>query len=160
MDLEYHAAFERHATILCLLQMSTAEKDYIVDALVLRDNIGKSGLKDIFEDPAVVKVFHGSDSDLQLLATDLDIVTVNVFDTARAYQYLQRMPAQITAGQLSQASASGYHNVISLRKLVKLFLEIELEKLFAVADWRIRPLPKGMEVYARCDSHFLIPIYA
>ena len=95
VDLEYHAAFERHATILCLLQMSTIEKDYIVDALVLRDNIAKSGLKDIFEDPAVVKVFHGSDSDLQLLATDLSIVTVNVFDTARAYQYLQRMPAQI-----------------------------------------------------------------
>ena len=22
------------------------------------------------------------------------------------------------------------------------------------------PLPKGMEDYARCDSHFLIPIYA
>ena len=68
VDLEYHAAFERGATILCLLQMSTSEKDYIVDALVLRENVAKSGLKGIFEDPAVVKVFHGSDSDLQLLA--------------------------------------------------------------------------------------------
>ena len=72
--------------------MSTIEKDYIVDSLVLRNEIGESGLKDIFEDPAVVKIFHGSDSDLQLLATDLDIVTVNVFDTAKACQYLQRMP--------------------------------------------------------------------
>ena len=62
---------------------------------MLRENVAKSALKDVFEDPAVVKLFHGSDSDLQLLATDLDIVTVNVFDTARAYQYLQRMPAQI-----------------------------------------------------------------
>ena len=144
------------------MQLSTTDKDYIVDALVLRDKIVKSFLKDVFEDPSVVKVFHGSDSDLQLLATDLDIVAINVFDTARAYQYLQRLPAQIAQRKLSQAATTGtgYHNVISLAKLVKLFLEIELDKFFQVADWRIRPLPKGMEAYARCDSHFLIPIYA
>ena len=39
-------------------------------------------------------------------------------------------------------------------------LEVELDKFFQVADWRIRPLPKGMLDYARCDSHYLIPIYA
>ena len=50
--------------------------------------------------------------------------------------------------------------MISLEKLVKLFLAIELDKFFQVADWRIRPLPKGMLDYARCDSHYLIPIYA
>mmetsp|Transcript_6448 Transcript_6448/g.8638 ORF Transcript_6448/g.8638 Transcript_6448/m.8638 type:complete len:122 (+) Transcript_6448:90-455(+) len=51
-------------------------------------------------------------------------------------------------------------NFISLEKLVKLLLEVELDKFFQVADWRIRPLPKGMLDYARCDSHYLIPIYA
>ena len=61
MDLEYHSAFEKHAQILCLMQLSTIDKDYIYDTLVLRDKISKSLLKDIFEDPNIVKVFHGSD---------------------------------------------------------------------------------------------------
>lgn len=87
VDLEYHCV-ERHASILCLLQLSTASKDYIFDSLLLREKITQSGLKALFEDPGIVKIFHGSETDLQLLATDLDIVTVNIFDTARAYQYL------------------------------------------------------------------------
>ena len=94
VDLEYHCV-ERRAIVLCLVQLSTYEKDYIFDSLTLRTKIAESGLKQIFEDPAVVKIFHGSETDLQLLATDLDIVTVNVFDTARAFQYMQRMPKQV-----------------------------------------------------------------
>ncbi len=42
---------------------------------------------------------------------------------------------------------------------MKLFLDVELDKTFQVADWRIRPLPKGMLDYARYDSHYLIPVY-
>jgi ribonuclease D len=38
-------------------------------------------------------------------------------------------------------------------------LDIDLDKFFQVADWRIRPLPQGMIEYARNDSHFLIPLY-
>lgn len=91
VDLEYHC-IERHASILCLLQLSTIDKDYIFDSLLLREKIAESRLKTMFEDPTIVKIFHGSETDLQLLATDLDIVTVNVFDTARAFQYLQRLP--------------------------------------------------------------------
>ena len=40
-----------------------------------------------------------------------------------------------------------------------MILDVHLDKFFAVADWRIRPLPDGMFDYARSDSHFLIPIY-
>ena len=41
VDLEYHSALEKHATILCLMQLSTVDKDYIIDSLVLRENITK-----------------------------------------------------------------------------------------------------------------------
>ena len=95
VDLEYHEV-ERKAVMLCLIQMSTCDKDYIVDSLVLRkDKIQRSGLPEIFADSRFVKIFHGSDSDLQLLASDLGILTNNVFDTARAYQHMQRMPGAI-----------------------------------------------------------------
>lgn len=55
---------ERHASILCLLQLSTNDKDYIIDSLLLREKIAASPLKQIFEDPAIVKIFHGSETDL------------------------------------------------------------------------------------------------
>mmetsp|Transcript_6450 Transcript_6450/g.8640 ORF Transcript_6450/g.8640 Transcript_6450/m.8640 type:complete len:97 (+) Transcript_6450:753-1043(+) len=84
VDLEYHCV-ERRAIVLCLIQLSTFEKDYIFDSLILRDKISSSGLKQLFEDPTVVKILHGCETDIQLLATDLNIVTVNVFDTARAF---------------------------------------------------------------------------
>jgi exosome complex exonuclease RRP6 len=80
------------------------DKDYIIDSLVLREAVTESGLKAIFEDPSIVKIFHGSDTDLQLLATDLEIVTVNVFDTARAFQYLQRLPELLHSKGLSSQS--------------------------------------------------------
>ena len=48
---------------------------------------------------------------------------------------------------------------MSLEKITKLFLNVDLDKTFQVADWRIRPLPKGMLEYARNDSHYLIPLY-
>lgn len=38
----------------------------------------------------MVKVFHGFDTDLQLLITDLDLVAINVFDTSRAFHFLER----------------------------------------------------------------------
>ena len=141
--------------------MSTAEKDYIVDALKLRSEIPKSELKQIFEDERIVKIFHGSDTDVQLLACDLDIVTVNVFDTARAYQFLQRLPDFLKTFNTTQSSTNtASYNFISLERLISLFLEIDLDKFFQVADWRIRPLPKGMIDYARCDSHYLIAVFA
>lgn len=63
----------------------------------------------------------------------------------------------------SQESGASFEkialNFISLEKLVKLFLDVDLDKTFQVADWRIRPLPKGMLDYARNDSHYLISVY-
>ena len=54
---------------------------------------------------------------------------------------------------------SKHVNYLSLEKLAKLILDVDLDKFFQVADWRIRPLPAGMLNYARSDSHYLIPIY-
>ena len=78
----------------------------------------------------------------------MGIVSFPIFDTARVYQYLQKTetPNKVV-------------NCMSLEKLVKLAIGVDLDKLFQVADWRIRPLPLGMLNYARSDSHYLIPLY-
>lgn len=43
------------------------------------------GIRKILENSSYVKILHGGDTDIQLLAADLDIFCANVFDTARAY---------------------------------------------------------------------------
>jgi exosome complex exonuclease RRP6 len=91
VDLEYNQVCKM-GTVLSLVQLSTVKCDYIIDALQMRDNRLYSELRCVLQDPKVIKVLHGGDSDVQLLAADLDIACVNVFDTARAFQFLQRMP--------------------------------------------------------------------
>ena len=81
--------------ILSLIQISTIKSDYILDCFTLRPEIRKdhSGLKSIFGDPSIKKILHGCDSDLKYLVADMGIVTINIFDTARAFSYLQRIPS-------------------------------------------------------------------
>lgn len=96
VDLEYNGVCKM-GTVLSLIQISTVDKDYIIDALIMRDNTWYAGLRSLMENPKYVKILHGGDSDVQLLATDLDICCLNVFDTARAYQYLQKLPQLYTS---------------------------------------------------------------
>ena len=83
--------------IIALIQMSTVYSDYIVDCLQLRDIIradhGACSLRAVFQDAAITKILHGSDSDQRYLVGDLGIATINLFDTARAFAFLQRFPS-------------------------------------------------------------------
>ena len=82
--------------------------------------------------------------------TDMDIMTVNFFDTAKAYMFM-----------MSECAVKKTHTLFkSLEFLVELFFGVKLDKSFQIADWRIRPLPKAMLQYARCDTHFLIQMYS
>jgi ribonuclease D len=47
--------------------MSTCHKDFVIDVFRVKALI-TDAIKGIFGDPVVVKIFHGCDSDLQLLA--------------------------------------------------------------------------------------------
>ena len=59
-----------------LIQLSTLTKDYIIDVLRVRSQI-KEALKLIgFEDSHFIKIFHGCDSDLQLLAVKNSIARI------------------------------------------------------------------------------------
>jgi exosome complex exonuclease RRP6 len=50
-------------------------------------------------------------------------------------------------------------SLLSLEKLISRFLDVKIDKSFQLADWRIRPLPKGILSYARTDSHYLLYLY-
>ena len=53
VDLEHHS-YRSFAGFLCLMQISTREQDWIVDALVLREELTE--LNEIFTNPNIVKV--------------------------------------------------------------------------------------------------------
>lgn len=137
VDVEHHS-YRTFQGITCLVQISTREKDYIFDALELRDEMYI--LNEVFTDPKIVKILHGAQLDIEWLQRDLSIYVVNMFDT-------------------HQASKSLNMSRLSLSYLLKHYLNIDIDKTFQLADWRIRPLPQELTSYARQDTHYLIYIY-
>jgi len=143
VDLEHYSE-ERPEKVgfTCLMQISTVHRDYIVDCIRLHKVVAKY-LKTVFLAEEIVKVFHGCDNDLKWLKSDFDIDVVNLYDTAKAIMLIE----------------NGKY-VESLSSLTKKYLGFYMDKSYQQADWRVRPLPKGMIDYARMDSAVLVFLWA
>ncbi|KAK4194797.1 exosome complex exonuclease rrp6 [Triangularia verruculosa] len=138
IDLEHHD-FRTYNGLLSLMQISTRDKDWIVDTLVpWRHKL--EILNEVFADPKIIKVFHGAYMDILWLQRDLGLYVVGLFDTHHASTVL------------------GYGGG-SLAFLLKKFVDFDADKKYQLADWRIRPLPEEMLYYARADTHYLLYIY-
>ncbi|KAG8505590.1 LOW QUALITY PROTEIN: Exosome component 10, partial [Galemys pyrenaicus] len=137
VDLEHHS-YRSFLGLTCLMQVSTRTEDFIVDTLELRSDMYI--LNESLTDPAIVKVFHGADSDIEWLQKDFGLYVVNMFDTHQAARLLNL----------------GRH---SLDHLLKHYCSVDSNKQYQLADWRIRPLPEEMLHYARDDTHYLLYIY-
>ncbi|QHS76120.1 exosome nuclease subunit RRP6 [Saccharomyces paradoxus] len=137
VDLEHHD-YRSYYGIVCLMQISTRERDYLVDTLQLRETLHI--LNEVFTDPSIVKVFHGAFMDIIWLQRDLGLYVVGLFDTYHA----------------SKAIGLPRH---SLAYLLEKFANFKTSKKYQLADWRMRPLSKPMTAYARADTHFLLNIY-
>ncbi|KAL4991260.1 ribonuclease H-like domain-containing protein [Aspergillus falconensis] len=138
IDLEHHDVHSYHG-LVSLMQISTREKDWVVDTLKpWREDLQM--LNEVFADPNILKLFHGSSMDIIWLQRDLGLYVVGMFDTYHA------------------ANALNYPKK-SLKYLLQKFVNFEADKQYQMADWRIRPLPSGMFNYARSDTHYLLYIY-
>lgn len=137
VDLEHHS-FRSYLGFTCLMQISTRKEDYIVDTLLLRDELHR--LNDVFTDPKILKVLHGANSDIDWLQKDLGLYVVNMFDSGQAARLLclERF---------------------SLAHLLKHYCNVDADKQYQMADWRLRPLMGAMLKYAREDTHYLLYIY-
>ncbi|KAK0176506.1 hypothetical protein PV328_000637 [Microctonus aethiopoides] len=136
VDLEHHS-YRTFQGITCLMQISTRDTDYLIDTLTLRSELYI--LNEIFTNPSILKVFHGADLDIQWLQRDLSLYIVNMFDTHQAAKQLN-LP------------------YLSLAYLLKTHCNVDPNKHFQLADWRIRPLPEELMKYAREDTHYLLYI--
>jgi exosome complex exonuclease RRP6 len=138
IDLEHHDTHS-YVGIVCLMQISTRQKDWIVDTLVpWREDL--QILNHVFTDPKILKVFQGSTMDMIWLQRDLGLYVVGLFDTFHA------------------STALGFSQK-SLKYLLERFCDFHAKKKYQMADWRIRPLPDEMLDYARSDTHYLLFIY-
>ncbi|ODM99195.1 Exosome component 10 [Orchesella cincta] len=137
VDLEHHS-YRTFLGLTCLIQISTRDKDYVIDGLSLREDLYH--LNEILADPKVLKVFHGSSSDIEWLQRDFGLYIVNMFDTYIAAKTLG-------------------HPQLSLQYLLGRYCDVSQNKSYQLADWRIRPLPNDMLEYARQDTHYLLYIY-
>ena len=138
VDLEHHS-YRSFQGFTCVIQVSTRQMDFVVDALELRGLI-RDALGPVMADPRKMKVFHGADMDVQWLQRDFGIYVVGMFDTGQAARVLE-LPSK------------------GLAYLLDHYCSVKADKRFQLADWRIRPLSEEMISYARGDTHHLLYVY-
>ncbi|KAF2459362.1 hypothetical protein BDY21DRAFT_370135 [Lineolata rhizophorae] len=138
IDLEHHDT-RSFAGLLSLMQISTRDKDWIVDTLQpWRRRL--ECLNEVFANPNIIKVLHGAYMDIIWLQRDLGLYVVGLFDTYHAARTL------------------GYEGA-GLAFLLLKFADFKANKKYQLADWRVRPLPPELLDYARSDTHFLLYIF-
>jgi ribonuclease D len=121
---------------VCLIQFSTPDEDYVLDPLALAD---LAPLGPTFADPAIEKIFHASEYDILCLRRDYGFTFANIFDTMQAGRILGRKQA-------------------GLDRLLEEKFSVKINKRFQKADWAVRPLSRDLLLYARLDTHYLIPL--
>lgn len=119
---------------VCLIQISTAAGDRLVDPLA---GIDLTPFLDALAGRELI--FHAADYDLRLLVKHHAFTPSVIFDTMLAARLLGERQ-------------------FGLSSLVEKFLGVKLDKGSQKADWARRPLTQKMEVYARNDTHYLKPL--
>jgi ribonuclease D len=120
----------RFETLLCLIQVATAEGYYLIDPIKVKD---LKPFLDLIESPVILKITHAGENDYRLLNQNYQIIPQNIFDT------------QVAGGFI------GLGYPISYAKLVEKELDITIDKGYAATDWEARPLKSKQVEYALSD---------
>ncbi len=135
LDTESNSLYRYHYRV-CMIQISTADTDYLLDPLRLPDI---QPLGEVLADRQIQKVFHAAENDILMLKRDFDFGFANIFDTMLAARIL------------------GWRQV-SLAALLQQHFGVALDKHAQLTDWGQRPLTSAQLSYARLDSHYLLAL--
>ncbi len=133
LDIESNG-FYAYREKVCLLQVSTPERDYVVDPIAISD---LSCLGPLTASPSIEKIFHAGEYDVLCLKRDYRFEFKNLFDTMIASRLLG-------CKELGLAAAIERH------------FGVRLSKKLQRADWGQRPLSREQIRYAQLDTHYLI----
>ena len=123
---------------LALVQVGSGDLFACIDPLAIDDF---TPLVELLANPGLVKVFHSSSQDLEILYQKFDVVPAPVFDTQLA------------------AAVLGYNHQISYADLVQQLCGVALEKKHTRANWKKRPLSEDELDYAMDDVRYLLPAF-
>lgn len=133
IDLESNG-LHAYSEEICLIQISTRSRDYIIDPY---GEFDLDELGDLIENPAIEKVLHASEYDLILMQREQGWTLSNLFDTMWGARIL------------------GYEK-IGLASMLAEFYDIQLDKKYQRHNWCQRPLKRDELAYAQADTHFLL----
>lgn len=136
-DLESNGFF-RYPERICLMQLSTSERVYLVDPLAIDD---MTPLGEVLANPGIETVLHSGDHDIRSLDRDWGFHVGNLFDTSIAAAF-------VGSERLGLAST------------LQDFLEVTIpkEKNIQRSDWSIRPLSDEALAYAAGDVRHLFDL--
>jgi len=117
-----------------LIQIADDSGCYLIDPLEIEDY---APMVQLFRNPAVLKVLHAGNEDLELFLYMFGELPAPIFDT------------QIAAGFLGWGFSMGY------QRLVEYALDVKLDKGETTSDWLQRPLTASQERYAALDVAYL-----
>ena len=123
---------------LALIQIASAGRLACVDPLAISDF---APLAELLVKQDLLKVFHSSSQDLEILYQKFGAVPSPVFDTQLA------------------AAVLGYNHQISYAELVQQVTGTALDKKHTRANWLRRPLSKDELDYAMDDVRYLLAVY-
>ncbi len=123
---------------LALIQIASEERLACIDPIALKN---LEPLARLLVEPRLIKVFHSSSQDLEIL-----------------YQKFGQVPAPVFDTQLA-AAVLGFNHQISYADLVQQITGVELEKKHTRAKWTRRPLSRDELDYAMDDVRYLLEVY-
>lgn len=124
---------------LCLVQVAGASGSYAVDPLA--KDINLTPLFELFQNEAVLKVFHACRQDIEIILKLSGDVPKPLFDTQVA------------------AMVCGFGDAVSYARLVSDIVGKSIDKSSRFTDWSRRPLSNNQIDYALSDVIYLRPVY-
>ena len=123
---------------LALIQIGSGDRFACIDPLAISEF---TPLAELLDKNSLLKVFHSSSQDLEIL-----------------YQKFGRVPTPVFDTQLA-AAVLGYSHQISYADLVQQITGVTLEKKHTRANWMRRPLSQDELDYAMDDVRYLLAVY-
>jgi ribonuclease D len=125
--------------VLCLIQMASPTTEVIVDPLA--PGIDLKSFFELMADTSVLKVFHASRQDIEIIYNRGNLIPHPVFDTQIA------------------AMVCGFGDSVSYDQLVSRIKNVQIDKTSRFTDWSRRPLTEKQLDYALADVTHLRDVY-
>ncbi len=137
IDLECENNLHHYGAFLCLVQLSSRSKNWIIDVLAVPD-LGP--LMQMFENRSILKVFHDISFDFRILFSQYTCVPKYFFDTQLGVLFLGE-------------------EKLGLGSQLEKYFGVVCEKKFQQVDWTRRSLSSAMLAYAVQDTAYLLGLY-